>query len=177
MNIRSVATLRHPPVVAAMAYREQLPDIAASIPGVRSVTRVRRWVVGDSVQMHHVWTSARDVPRAWQRLVRPEQLCLDDYAIWAPDGLGCRWVIKSRVFPGAMDCRGTMSFTEIAGGTRVILEGSFRFDPHALTGIPRVMARRLLSGAEGFLPSLVQPNLDEVNEALRTFLNQQEDGC
>ncbi len=173
MRIHSVSLVHHPLEAVYRAYRDRLSEIAAYIPDVREIAVQSREDDGGVVKLHNLWKADREVPRALRLVLKPENLQWDDYATWSEADLTCDWELKTRVFRDKVSCSGRNTFTVVGGQTKVVLSGELQIDMAKVPGVPRLLARKLGPQVERFIVSLITPNLEQVNQSLERFLDDQ----
>lgn len=175
MDINASSLIRHPRELVYRVYRDELPEIAAYIPNVKRVETMSRTEADGHVKLHNVWTGKGDIPRVAQGIIKPEMVAWDDYADWDDAASRCNFSIKIRVFTDKFSCSGSNVITaEGPNLTRVTLKGVLTVDLRDIPGVPRILASRIAPQVEAFIVSLVRPNLEQVNTALGTYLDQRK---
>ena len=173
MEIRSESRIRHPREVVYRAYRDRLPEIVKYLPDVREIIVHAREETDRLVTLHNEWISERDVPAAARRVIKPEYLRWDDYALWHEEGWYCDWRIKTKALTDAVDCSGRNAFVADGVHTRVVLSGHLNMNLREIPGVPKILASSLAPQVERFIVSLITPNLEKVNQSLERFLDEE----
>ena len=174
MRIHSSSLVNHPLDRVYSAYRDELSGIADHIPDVEYVKVLGREEKAGRTKLHNEWKSSKSIPGFARKVLRPEMLCWDDYAEWVHQSWTCEWVLKVRAFTEAVTCAGINHFTaEGEGQTRVVIEGRLDIDLKRVPGVPRMVAGPLAPRVEGFIVSLITPNLERVNGGLGDYLDEK----
>jgi len=173
MRIHTDTLIHHPLERVYAAYRDELPALAEYIPDIREIVVEKREERDGGVDIHNVWVAEREVPVYARAFLKPEMLRWDDYADWRDQETLVNWRIATRVFTDAVECAGTNSFVaEGEGATRLTLEGDLAIDLRHIPGVPRLLAGGLRPKVEGFIVSLITPNLERVNASLQRYLDE-----
>ncbi len=173
MKFRSESLIHHPLEAVFSAYRDRLPEVVPYLDDIASVVVASRKEEGDVVRLHNTWSSSREVPAVAKAFLRPDQLAWDDHAVWRTSDHTCGFSILTRAFGDAVTCTGTNTFSAVAGGTRVVLEGDFVVAIYGIPGVPSFLAKRIVPEVEKFIVGLIQPNLEKTNAAVGRFLDDQ----
>ncbi len=171
MELNASSLIRHPRERVYLAYRDELPRIAAYMPNVKSVEVQKREELPGAVRLHNVWTGKGEIPKVAQHIVKPDILLWDDFATWDDARSRAEWRIGLRVFNDSFSCRGTTTVTSEGPHTRVTLRGDLSVDLREIPGVPRLLAGPLKPQIEAFIIKLVRPNLEDTNAALGRYLD------
>jgi hypothetical protein len=155
------------------AYRDRLAEIIVYNDDIREVIVESREESGDTVTLHNVWVSDRDVPSVVSKILKPEHLRWDDFAKWNGADYYCDWTIKTRAFTDSVTCSGRNTFIDDGDSTRVILSGTLDIKLKNIPGVPSFLAGRIAPKLEKFIISLITPNLEKVNSSLQQFLDEK----
>jgi len=173
MKIHSESIIPHARDAVFETYRDRLPDVAAFLPDVESITVLHRTEEDGRTVLHNEWVSNTDIPKTAQGFLKPEHLRWDDHAVWTHNAYQVAWRIETRVFSDTFRCQGTNTF--LADGpakTRVVVEGELDIDLSSMPGVPRFIARRLAPQVEAFIVKMIAPNLQQVNEAVGHYISE-----
>lgn len=175
MKIRSSSIIDHPIERVWRAYRDELPDIAKTIPDIEEVKELSREEREGGATIHNVWVSSASLPPLVDRVIKPEHLQWDDFAEWDDVAHHVDWSIKTRVFTDRISCGGRNLFEALdEGRTRLTIQGDLQIDFTRLPGMPRMLRKRIGPRLEKFFVGLITPNLERVTEHLRRYLDGQE---
>lgn len=175
MEINATSLINHPRERVYLAYRDELPKIAAYLSNVKEILVLSRTDKPGFVSLHNEWVGKGEIPSVAQGLVKPEMLRWDDYAEWDDAASLVRWTIKTRVFTEKVRCVGTNQIIAQADGrTMVKLTGTLDIDLRDVPGIPRFLAGSIAPQVEKFIIALIKPNLEEVNKAIGRYLDAEQ---
>lgn len=153
------------------AHRDKLPDMVDRMPNVEKIVVESREVDGDIVQLVNIWHAAEtDVPAIARAFISKDMLRWTDRATWDEDERTTEWAIELGFLPGAIVCRGENSFEEVAGVTRITMEGELIIHADKIPGVPRLLAGKVGPAVEKFVIGLVEPNLRETNKVVAAYL-------
>jgi hypothetical protein len=158
------------------AYRDELPNVVAFLPNVRSIEIKDRKEEGGLVKLHNVWHGGGDIPAALRAVVDEKVLRWDDFASWDETSFTGTWSIRTHAFTEAVSCSGVTKMLPVGpavdggGKCRVELTGDFNIDAKKLSGIPSFMAGSLGKAVESFLAKQITANLASTTEGLSRYL-------
>lgn len=171
MRIEADAIIPYPREVVFRAYRDELPQVAAFIPNVRSIEVRSRTEEGDAVKLHNVWHGGGDIPAAMRTIVDEKVLSWDDFATWDRTKFAGEWTIATHAFTDAVACSGVTRILPVGEQkSRVELTGEFRIDLRKVAGVPALLAGSIGKTVEGFLARQITANLGATTEALSRYL-------
>ena len=173
--MRSETVIGHPRHRVFWAYRDQLPEAAATIPGIKGIEVAERDEQNKVVRLHNIWTGDSAIPGFAQRFLSMEHQSWDDLAVWYEDSWRCEWNIKPRIFREAVRCIGTTRFVEEGPSqTRIVLSGELTVDVTHVRGVPDVMQETLAPKIEKYIIGTVTPRIEANNVAISEFLDKQK---
>lgn len=170
MELRADARLAFPRPIVFLAYRDKLAEMLPYLPNVRRIEVVDRTERDGTVTLHNVWHGGGEIPAAARAFLSEAMLSWDDTAEWNEADFTCHWVITTRAFTEAVRCEGWNRFSEDGAGTRLEIRGTLEIDARKIKGVPRLFAGKVGKGVEEFLVGKIQPNLVEVTQGLRQYL-------
>jgi hypothetical protein len=171
VRIEADAVIPFPRDVVFRAYRDELPQVAAFIPNVRSIEVRSRTEEGSAVKLHNVWHGGGDIPAAVRAVVDEKVLSWDDFASWDAGSLEATWKIRTHAFTEAVSCSGTTRILPVGEHkSRVELTGEFAIDARRISGIPSMLAGSIGKTVESFLARQIMANLASTTEALSRYL-------
>ena len=163
----------HPRDVVFAAFRDRLPEVAALIPDIKSITVISREEVDGNTRLHNLWRAEREIPRALRKFLSPDMLKWDDYAEYQPTENRCTWRIELPAFSGAVNCSGYNHYKDLGGGrTELEMHGELSLDLGKVPGVPRLLKKTLGPQIEKFVVALIQPNLSKTNSAMAELLSR-----
>lgn len=169
MDISVQTTVPYPRDQVFDTMRDKLPELAAYLPNVDSITVQRRDEQGATIALDNLWKAARtEVPAVARPFVDKDKLTWLDKARWA-DG-ACDWVIEVGMFPDRVNCVGRTTFHDTGNGhTEVHIKGVLEISLKGM--LPGLIARRAGPKIEAFVIKLIQPNFQKTAEAVRRYLD------
>jgi hypothetical protein len=159
-SFRSIAIVEHPVDRVLPVMRDSLPELAAQIDDVSSITAESRSELSDgSILLVNRWESATRIPGPLTDTLGAQRITWLDKARWSPNG-GCTWEIEPNVLAKHIVCSGRTTFeSAMAGrGTRILFEGTFvlRTDHLAGAGMYTAIAPAIEFLASGVIPRSFQ---------------------
>ena len=173
MQIQASSVIPHPRAKVLVAFRDELPSVAAFMPNIREIVTVKREAVAGGVQVHNEWHAKGEIPKVAQGIIKPEMLRWDDLAEWDDATTSCSWTLKLRVFADNVKCSGRTVLTDEGTGTRIALSGSLELDLRNIPGVPRFLAGTIGPQVEKFVVGMITPNLEQMNASLGRYLDAQ----
>jgi hypothetical protein len=143
------------------------------LPNVRSLKTKSRQKVGERVYSVNEWQAGGKIPpfiRAW---LGDELLSWTEYNIWNESDFTVEWRIETHAFTEAVRCSGKNYFLEENGTTLIESRGELKIDQEQLKGVPRILKGQVTRAAEKFLASKIEPNLLQMAEGVRHYLEQE----
>ena len=155
-------------------YRDKLIELVPYLPNVRQI-EVKSCREEDGLT-HFVneWHGGGEIPVLARAILSEAMLSWTDYATWNNFDFTTEWQIKTHVFTEAAHCVGKNCFLESGSGTQVVCRGQLTIDPKQITGVPQFLAGRVGQTVEDFLISRVEPNLLQISEGVRQYLEQSQ---
>jgi hypothetical protein len=173
MKINSESRIPHPREAVYSTYRDRLPEVAAFIPDIQSITVISSETTAGGRRLHNRWQADREIPAMVSRFLTPDMLCWDDHAEWDDAGFQCSWRLSIPAFPTQVQCAGRNLFYADGAHTRLVLSGELNIQADKIPGVPRLLARQLAPKIEQFIIHLITPNLEQVNRSIGAFLDAQ----
>jgi hypothetical protein len=170
MQIKAEITLPYPRERVFAVYRDNLAELAAELPNIRSVVVVSREERGDAVELVNKWTGGDDIPAVARSVLSESMLTWTDHATWRSDTFTVAWRTEVHAFPGAIQSSGENRYVEAPGGMRLELRGDLTCDAAKIPGVPRLLARTVSSAVEKMLVGSIEKNLAEVGKGLGKLL-------
>jgi hypothetical protein len=172
MLINSSVYLPFPRSLVYMTYRDKLTDLVPFLPNVREIEIKSRDEAIGRVQLVNIWHGGGEIPALARAVLTEAMLSWTDYATWNDAAFTADWRIEPHAFTEAVYCAGKNSFLEEGEGTRIDCQGELRIDPNK-TGVPFFLAGTVAHTVEEFLGHRVEPNLVQISEGVRHYLEQR----
>jgi hypothetical protein len=175
MDLSADAHLAFPRPVVFAAYRDELVELLPFLPNVRAI-EVKSRAHDDAtglVNLVNEWRGGGEIPAVARAFVSEAMLSWTDRATWDEGKWTCAWTIETHAFTEAVTCRGTNTFVEEPGGTRLEIRGTLAIDAKKIRGVPGLLAGKVGKAVEEVLVHKIQPNLVEVSAGLAKYLAQR----
>ena len=173
MKIEVKDTIDHPVDVVFTKYRDNLEELVEFLPNIEEIkVSSRTDKEGGITELINLWKAKAKLPKIAQKIIKPHMLCWEDHVTWTEKEYRCDWTIIPAVFTDSIVCKGSDIFrAKGENSTEVCIEGSFELKPSGLP-IPRLLAKSVIPVIEKFVVTLVKPNLKQVNQGLRRYLDR-----
>ncbi len=176
MDFKSTAVIKHPLAITWDTMRDQLPEIAALLADIKSITvRERQELQAGVVRLVNLWQAAPELPALVAKHLKPEMLSWLDYAEWHPENRECRWTIEPQFYKEYLRCQGITKFEPALGGrgTKITFSGSVALETKRLAGNATWLAGMAAGMAEPFVQKMIPNNFMKLSKALAEFLDQK----
>lgn len=176
MELRADAHIPFPRDVVFAAYRDDITQVLAYLPNVRSIDVQSRKDDGPVVELVNVWHGGGEIPAAARAVLSEAMLSWTDYARWNREQLRCDWRIETHAFTEAVRCEGFNLFKDDGGPDKTLLEirGAIEIDAKKIKGVPGFLAGKVGRTIEEFLGNKIQPNLVETARGLTRYLQERK---
>jgi hypothetical protein len=174
MELRADAHIPFPRDVVFAAYRDDITQVLAYLPNVRSIDVKSRKDEGPRSELVNIWHGGGEIPAAARAVLSESMLSWTDYAKWDAEKLGCEWRIETHAFTEAVSCQGFNRFLEDGPGKTLLeIRGNIEIDAKKIRGVPGFLAGKIGRTVEDFLGGKIQPNLVETAKGLTKYLEQR----
>ena len=170
MQITADARIPFPRPLVFATYRDKLPELVPYLPNVRGITVKSRDDRGDVVDLVNVWSGGGEIPAAARAFISEAMLTWDDLATWDSAAFECSWRIRTHAFTDAVRCTGTNVFKVDGDATILQIRGELSIDGGRIAGVPRLLSGTVSRTVEDVLTKKIAPNLIQVSDGLRRFL-------
>lgn len=176
MELRADAHIPFPRDVVFAAYRDDITQVLAYLPNVRSIDVKSRKDDGPVVELVNVWHGGGEIPAAARAVLSEAMLSWTDYARWDREQLRCDWRIETHAMTEAVRCQGFNLFKDDGGPDKTLLEirGAIEIDAKKIKGVPGFLAGKVGRTVEEFLGNKIQPNLVETARGLTRYLQERK---
>lgn len=161
------------PLVYA-TYRDKLVELVPYLPNVRRIEVKSRREEGGLIYFVNEWDGGGDIPVVARAVLSEAMLSWTDLATWNESEFTTEWHIKTHAFTEAVRCAGVHRFKEAGSATLIESRGELAIDPKQIKGIPQLLAGTVAHTVEDFLSSKIGPNLQQVSEGVRRYLEQSQ---
>ncbi|MBD2021275.1 hypothetical protein H6F43_13930 [Leptolyngbya sp. FACHB-36] len=171
MIITSSVYLPFPRSLVYSTYRDKLVELVPFLSNVRQIEPQSRQEQAGLLHLVNVWHGGGEIPALARAILSEAMLSWTDYAIWNDAEFTTNWRIETHAFTEAVHCVGKNRFVEEANGTRIDCSGELAIDPNK-TGVPFFLAGKVAQTVEDFLSKKIEPNLLQVSEGVRHYLER-----
>ncbi|SRR5579883_1201744 len=174
MIIQSSVYLPFPRLLVYTTYRDRLVEIVPFLPNVRQIEVKSRQSEDGIVRLVNVWHGGGEIPAIARAILSEAMLSWTDYAVWNDAAFTTDWRTETHAFTEAVHCVGTNRFLEVNNGTRIDCLGKLTIDPNKISGVPFFLTHTVAQTVEDFLIKKIEPNLAQVGEGVRHYLEQTQ---
>lgn len=174
MIISASVYLPFPRLLVYKTYRDKLTEIVPYLPNVRQVEIKSCREENGLTHFVNVWHGGGEIPPLVRTIISEAMLSWTDYATWNDAEFVTDWRIEPHAFTEAVDCAGKNRFIAENNGTRIETTGRLAIDPKKIAGVPFFLAGTIGQTVEDFLGQKIEPNLLQVGEGVRLYLEQSQ---
>ncbi len=161
------------PLVYA-TYRDKIVELVPYLPNVRGIEVKSRREEGGLIHFVNEWHGGGEIPVIARAVLSEAMLSWTDLATWNESEFTTEWHIKTHAFTEAVRCAGVHRFKEAGSGTLIESRGELAINPKQIKGVPQLLAGTVARTVEDFLSSKLEPNLLQVSEGVRHYLEQSQ---
>ena len=172
--ISAAAHVPFPRALVYTTYRDNLVELVSYLPNVRRIEVKSRHQEGGLIHFVNEWYGGGEIPLIARAFLDEAMLSWTDLATWNESEFKSEWHIQTHAFTEAVHCVGTHRFREVDSGTLIESRGELAIDARQLKGVPQLLAGKVGQLVEDFLSQKVAPNLLQVSEGVRQYLEQAE---
>ena len=173
MLISADATLPFARDLVSRTYRDELRSLVELLPNIRDIEIRSREDDGPLVHFVNVWHGGGDIPAAARAVVSESMLSWTDHASWDESDWTTAWRVETHSFTEAVRCSGKNRVVDVDGATRIEIRGDLGVDVASIKAVPRLLRGSVSRIVEKFLVERITPNLIEVSDGLRRYLERQ----
>ncbi|MEQ9551451.1 MAG: hypothetical protein RIM23_17810 [Coleofasciculus sp. G3-WIS-01] len=154
-------------------YRDRLMELIPYMTNVRNIEVRSRYQENACIHTVNEWHGGGEIPAPVRTLLSKDMLKWTEYNTWNESDYTLAWSIKTHAFTEAVHCAGKNRFLNDRGQTLIESRGEIRIDPKRIQGVPPLLKNKVASVVEDFLSKKVEPNLLQMSEGVRQYLDQQ----
>lgn len=170
MMISSRVHLPFPRSLVYTTYRDKLVEVVPYLPNVRQIQVKSRREEGGLIHLINEWHGGGEIPAMARAILSEAMLSWTDYATWNDYEFTTEWRIETHAFTEAVHCVGKNRFLEDGNGTLIESLGNLTINPKQISGLPSFLADKVGQTVEDFLMKKIEPNLLQVGEGVRHYL-------
>lgn len=172
--ISAEAYVPFPRALVYTTYRDKLVELVSYLPNVRRIEVKSRHREDGLIHFVNEWYGGGEIPIIARAFLDEAMLSWTDLATWNESEFKSEWHLRTHAFTEAVYCVGTHRFQEANDGTLIESNGELVIDPRQLKGVPQLLAGKVGQIVEDFLSQKIAPNLLQVSEGVRQYLEQVE---
>jgi hypothetical protein len=161
------------PLVYA-TYRDKLVELVSFLPNVRQIEIKSRREENGLIHFVNEWHGGGEIPFVARAILTEAMLSWTDLATWNQSDFTTIWRTQTHVFTEAVHCVGKNTFVEKNGGTLIESRGELKIDTKQIKNVPHLFVEPVGRTVEDFLSKTIEPNLQQVGEGVRLYLEQQK---
>lgn len=173
MIIRTDAWVPFPRALVYSTYRDRLLELVPYMPNIRQIELKTRQENGSQVEMVNEWHGGGEIPAAARAILDESMLSWTEQALWDESLYTTDWRIQTHAFTDAVSCTGKNRFIDQPNGTLIQSRGELSIDPSKIREVPQFLAGMVGKVVEDFLGKKIEPNLQQMSEGVRRYLEQQ----
>ncbi len=152
-------------------HRDHLEAVVEHLDAVRRVELRSRAVHADGrLEQLYRWHGTKAALPVLVRPFVPEHLLVwEQRTTWNDEATTAEWSIEVPGLGPAIDCRGTNTYHEAAGGSRIDISGAFAFRPERVDQLSTIPASAVPM-VERMVVSLVVPLVQQSGNAVADYL-------
>lgn len=174
MIVSSSVYLPFPQPLVYLTYRDKLVEIVPFLANVQQIEIKSRREANGLIYFTNIWHGGGEIPPLARAIISEAMLSWTDYATWNEAQFTTDWQIETHAFTEAVYCKGKNHFLAEGSGTRIQSRGELKIDPQKLTGVPFFLAGTVGQTVEDFLGKKIEPNLLQVSEGVRHYLEKSQ---
>ncbi len=174
MIIFAEARIPFPRPLVYSTYRDKLVELVPYLPNVRRVDVLARRQEGGLIHFVNEWHGGGEIPVMARAFLSEAMLSWTDLATWNESEFTSEWQIKTHAFTEAVRCIGVHRFKATDSSTLIESRGELAIDAKELKGVPQLLAGRVGHIVEDFLSQKIAPNLLQVGEGVRQYLERNQ---
>lgn len=158
-------------------YRLIRDDMTAIVPYLKDVDAIEvleRKEEPGGLRLVNLWRgSVSAAPSIVQKFMTPDLVTWTDHAFWPKERTHAEWRLEPRVGGKLFECTGTTAVLKGAqeGACRIQVKGRLSVYPERLPGVPRLLANTIRSKVEGFIVSMIVPNLQTLAHGVQGYFD------
>ncbi len=172
MIISSDTYIPFPRPLVYTTYRDNLVELVSYLQNVQQIEIKSRREEGGLVHLVNEWHGGGEIPTVARAIISEAMLSWTDFATWKESEFSTEWRIKTHAFTEAVHCAGKNRFLEKDGGTLIESRGELTIDTQQIKNVPQFLVGPVGRTVEDFLSKKIEPNLQQVGEGVRLYLQR-----
>ena len=155
-------------------YRDQLIELGAALPNVRSLQLKSRQATDQQVRLELEWCGGGDIPATARKLLDQNLFNWTEYDVWNNQAFTVDWRIETHAYQEAVFLAGQNCFLDHGDRTLVENRGSLKIDLSAIHGVPSFLLDRMVYWVEALLAKKIEPNLVQMGQYVQQYLEETQ---
>ncbi|MDJ0615402.1 MAG: hypothetical protein QNJ63_01440 [Calothrix sp. MO_192.B10] len=176
MNISNNTSIPFARSLVYATFRDKLVELVPYMPNVRDIKVKSRREEDGQIYCVNEWHGGGEIPMAARAILSEEMLSWTEYNTWKGEDFTLEWSIETHAFTEAVRCAGINRFLENNGNTVIESRGQLIIDPKEIKGVPQFLTGQIARVVEDFLGQKIKPNLLQMSEGVRKYLQQNPTG-
>jgi hypothetical protein len=157
-----------------VTYRDNLIELGADLPNVRSLQLKSRQETDQQVLIELEWRGGGDLPAAARKLLSEDLFNWTEYDVWDNHAFTVDWRIETHAYQEAVSLAGQNRFLDQGDYTLVESRGSLSVDLNAIHGMPSFLRDQMLHWVEELLAKKIEPNLVQMGQNVQKYLERMQ---
>ncbi len=157
-------------------YRDKLVELVPYLQNVQRIEVKSRREEGGLIHIVNEWHGGGEIPVMARTVLSEAMLSWTDYTTWNDFEFMTEWRIETHAFTKAVYCTGKNHFFEDNNGTLIESCGELTINTKQISGVPQFLAGTVGRTVEDFLGKKIEPNLLQIGEGVRHYLEQVQKG-
>lgn len=158
--------------------RDHMPDLVPYMKDTESIEVVERSEAGDEVKIVNRWQAAAgdQIPKALQKLIKPEYLSWIDHATWSTEKQQADWELEALGSSRLFSCSGTTAIQahQDPQKANLVITVSFEIHPENIPGIPKFLAKKIAGQVENFIGDVLKTNMRQLSQSMSQYAQDQK---
>ncbi len=173
MKIEVNDVIKYPVDDVFAAFRDRLEDLSAYLDAIEKITVLSREEKGDKLHVVSLWESKITFPGPIEKLIPMNARRYTDNATWNNDENSVDWRIELAFFTEAIRAEGQNRFEPHGEFTMLKIRGEIDVDPRKITGVPTIVAKRIVPTIVKVIVGNVEKNMKLANRGIERYLAAQ----
>ena len=155
-------------------YRDHLPQIAESMPGVEKITVKSRVEENKLIILENNCEISGGLPISIRKIVPKNLLFYKDKAYWNEETMVCSFENEPADGSEIYKCIGKNIFSKTELGTALTVEVSLKINPDKLKFIPTILSKTILYKIEKIITRELVRNLEKTAHLVVKYIEKNE---
>ncbi|NJK40306.1 MAG: hypothetical protein HC934_01140 [Acaryochloridaceae cyanobacterium SU_2_1] len=168
------ASIPFPRPLVYQTYRDRLLELLPYMGNVQRIEPRSAHQEQGKLRCSNDWYGGGEIPAIARAFISEQMLSWTEHNIWDDQEYSVLWRIETHAFTEAVTCAGKNYFHAQGNTTMVENRGELVIHAQKLEGVPDFLKPQVAEFVEALLGQKIGPNLRQMSEGVRQYLNQQE---